>query len=152
MTSQAKSAAGTNTHFSHEETTRAPPSAIWRLWMDLSTWPDWDPETEYARADGPLAPGLSGAIKGRGAPESRFVVTRLDPGQSYEFSTELPLGGRLIIFRQLVSDGALTRFKHDVRFEGFGGWLFSPFFGPKYREALPGVLERIKRRAEEVQP
>jgi hypothetical protein len=152
VTKTAQIAEGTNAHFFHEVTTTGAPERVWALWTDLSTWPQWDPETEYARAEGPFVAGLEGTLKGKGAPESRFRVTRLEAGSAYEFSTELPLGGRLVILRELVSESGLTRFKHDVRFEGFGGWLFAPFFGPKYRTALPGVLERIRLSVEAQSP
>lgn len=137
-----------NSHFSHTTSTTAPPAAVWRLWTDLSTWPQWDPETERASLDGPLQLGATGTLKGKGAPASRFDITRFEPQVRYEFSTVLPFGGRLVILRELSTEAGLTHFSHDVRFEGFGGWLLAPFFGPRYRAALPGVLENLKTLAE----
>lgn len=137
-----------NSHFSHTSSTTAPPAAVWRLWTDFSTWPQWDPETERASLDGPLQLGATGTLKGKGAPESRLDITRFEPQVRYEFSTVLPFGGRLVILRELSSEQGRTQFTHDVRFEGFGGWLLAPFFGPRYRAALPGVLENIKTLAE----
>lgn len=141
-------AAGNNAHFFHQESTNRPPEAIWRLWVEPATWPQWDPETERVELDGSFSEGATGRIKGVGAPEARFEITRFEAGRRYEFSTVLPLGGRLVILRELEVGDGVTRFKHDVRFEGFGGWLLAPIFGPKYRAALPVVLERIKALAE----
>ena len=140
-------APGTSSHFRFTlETDR--PREIWRLWTDASTWPRWDAETEYARLDSVWSKGARGVVKGRGAPEAVFEVTRFDEGERYEISTKLPLGGRLVILREIDRSGELATFTHDVRFEGFGGWVLAPFFGPRYRAALPKVLFELKAAAE----
>lgn len=143
---------GTNTHFSHVSVARAQPEAVWRLWTEVDTWPRWDTELESARLDGPFVVGAKGALKGKGAPEASFEVVAFEPLVRNQISTALPLGGQLVIERTLERDGQTTRFTHDVRFRGFGGWLLSPFFGPRYREALPEVMARIVKLAEGPQP
>ena len=140
-------APGSSSHF-HFARETARPSEIWRLWTDLSTWPRWDAETEYARLDGVWRRGARGVVKGRGAPEAVFEVTRFDEGERYEITTKLPLGGRLVILRELDRHAEPATFRHDVRFEGFGGWILAPFFGPRYRAALPKVLFELEAVAE----
>ena len=141
-------AEGTNSHFRHTLEVSAPPEAVWRLWTTVDTWPQWDTELEVATLAGAFGAGAKGVLKGKGAPEAAFEISGFEPPTAYQFTTGLPLGGTLIIDRRLEPTASGTRFTHDVRFEGFGGWLFAPFFGPKYREALPVVMRRIAELAE----
>ena len=145
-------AEGTNTRFSHVAVAKAQPEAVWRLWTHVDTWPRWDTELESARLDGAFLVGAKGALKGKGAPEASFEVVAFEPLVRNQISTALPLGGRLVIERRLEQGTDGTRFTHEVRFTGFGGWLLSPFFGPRYREALPKVMARIVALAEGAQP
>lgn len=148
MNSTLPKAEGTNAHFQHEVVTSAPAAEVWRLWSDVSTWPSWDTELESARLDATFASGVTGVLKGKGAPESAFTIAEVVDGQRHVVITKLPLGGELIIERSLVSSEQGTRFRHDVRFEGFGGRLLSAFLGKGYREALPGAMERLRALAE----
>lgn len=148
MNSTLPIAEGTNAHFQYEVTTSAPTTAVWRLWSDVSTWPSWDTELETARLDGAFASGVTGVLKGKGAPESAFSIADVVDGQRYAVVTKLPLGGTLVIERFFVSTEGGTRFRHEVRFEGFGGRLLSAFLGRGYREALPGAMERLRALAE----
>jgi uncharacterized protein YndB with AHSA1/START domain len=141
-------ATGTNADFSHTVQTKARPEAVWRLWTEVSTWPSWDSELESVRLEVPFGAGASGMLKGKGAPESAFVIDDVVPGASYRFSTKLPFGGALVIDRTLTPLPEGTRFEHHVRFQGFGGWLLSGFLGGGYRKALPGVMEKIRVLAE----
>lgn len=148
MNSTLPIAEGTNAHFQYEVTTSAPQADVWRLWSDVSTWPSWDTELESARLDGVFASGVTGVLKGKGAPESAFSIADVVDGQRYAVVTKLPLGGTLVIERSFVATEQGTRFRHEVRFEGFGGRLLSAFLGRGYREALPGVMERLRALAE----
>ncbi len=50
--------------FEHSQTvtTTAPPSAVWALWSDPSTWPSWDPSVVAVALDGPFAEGTTGTM------------------------------------------------------------------------------------------
>lgn len=141
-------AEGTRSDFRHEVETRASPEAVWRVWTDVAGWPAWDTELESARLSGAFDTGATGVLKGRGNPESGFTLEAVEAGRSYRFVTQLPLGGRLVIDRTLTPLERGTRFRHHVRFEGFGGAVLSLFLGGRYRAALPGVMARIGALAE----
>jgi uncharacterized protein YndB with AHSA1/START domain len=147
-TSPPAQATGSRSAFVHDLETRASPEAVWRVWTEVAAWPSWDTELESARLDGSFLAGARGILKGKGSPEAKFVIDAVETGRRYRFVTLLPLGGRLVIERTLTPLERGTRFRHDVRFEGFGGAVLSLFLGHGYRAALPGVMERIKVLAE----
>src|SRR5204863_1784635 len=41
----------------HSVETGATPEAIWRLWADVSRWPEWNGDIERIELDGPFAAG-----------------------------------------------------------------------------------------------
>jgi uncharacterized protein YndB with AHSA1/START domain len=145
---QTGQAEGTKSAFHYSVETSARPETLWRLWTDVANWPAWDTELESARLEGAFQAGARGALKGKGNPRSTFVIESVESERSYRFVTALPFGGRLLIERRLTPLTQGTRFRHDVRFEGFGGAVLSLLFGGRYRAALPVVMERIKSMAE----
>lgn len=136
--------------FAHTVTTNAPAETIWRIWTDVTNWPEWDVALEWARLDGPFALNTGGRLKSKGSPESPFTITQLDAGRSYTFSTHLPLA-QLHIRRELTPGAHTTDFTHTVAFTGPLGWLFGRILGTQFRTTLPEAMERIRAHAEQAE-
>jgi len=148
-TPRATSTRGDAHHFDCTILTRAPAEAIWRLWLDVEAWPRWDDQLEWARLDEDRAEvrvGVTGLLKSRGSAAARFEIVRVDE-TGYAFTTRLP-AGTLRVTRELARAEAGWRVSHDVRFEGVGGWCLGWILGPRFRRALPGVLESLVTLAE----
>ncbi len=137
-------AAGSNRHFTHTVRTEAPAEAIWRLWTDPATWPAWDTELESARLDGDIGLGAEGVLVSGGR-ETRFAISLWEPKRRYAFTTRFPLGS-LVVTRTLDTTHG-TRFTHDVRFRGVGGAVLAPILGPRFRRALPEVMQTLEALA-----
>ncbi|MFK7928110.1 MAG: SRPBCC family protein [Myxococcota bacterium] len=146
MTPNEPLAEGTHRHFAHTLTTTAALEAIWELWTDVQTWPSWDKEVESAHLDGPIALGQTGRLSSEGR-ETRIEISTWNPVKSYCFTTRLPLGS-LVITRTLRTGEGLTRLTHDVELRGLGGRLLAPLLGPRFRAALPVVMQRWVELAE----
>jgi hypothetical protein len=140
---------GTASHFRHQLTTQASPSAVWKIWTAVNAWPQWDSALESAALDGTFALGATGVLKAKGSPKAHFSIEAFEEGKSYRLCTKLPLGSKLLIDRVLSRTSDCTVFQHVVRFEGASGWVLSRFLGPGYRRALPVVMANIKRLAED---
>ena len=79
---------------------------------------------------------------------SRFVITELAPGESYAFTTRLPLC-ELKISRYLTrKDGGGACFTHEVSFVGPLSFVFGNLLGRRYREVLPVVMKNLRRIVE----
>jgi hypothetical protein len=137
--------------FSHTVMTSAPPRRIWELWTNVEGWPEWDTELERARLDGPFAEGTAGEIKPRSGPASRFTLRDVGIGAGYAFHVALPLA-TLTVNRRMRTPPEGTEFTHEVSFTGPLGWLFGFLFGGRYRLVLPGVMDRLRARAEAAAP
>ena len=137
-----------NARFGQTLETSASPEMIWTIWTNVQAWPTWDTELEYAKLEGPFVLGAKGKLKAKGNQEAEFVITALEPGRSYTFSTILPMNSSLNVQRSLEQTGTQTSFTHLVTFEGPLAAPISNQLGPVYRAALPMVMERIRVLAE----
>ena len=135
--------------FHHTVVTVAAPADVWAVWTDVVRWPTWDTELESAsiEADG-LALGAGGTLKPRRGPASAFIVTEFEDDRGYAFATRLPWG-KLVVRRRLNEHcGGGTAFTHEVSFVGPLSFLFGVLLGRRFRAALPGVMENVRRIAE----
>ncbi|MGR3436319.1 MAG: SRPBCC family protein [Shimia sp.] len=144
-------AEGTNRSFRHVRTTNAAVAAIWSAWMDVPNWKAWDVGLRDARADAPLRLGARGTITDRSGRVVPFEVVRFEEGRSYDIANPLPLGGRLVVERTITATDP-TAFRHDVRFEGFGGALLAPILGRQFRAMLPQAMDRLAALVEAAAP
>src|SRR3712207_9215712 len=78
-------------NFDHTVETAAPPEKIWAAWTDVKRWPQWDTELASASLDGGFAVGAKDKPKPKRGPASDFTISELTPGESYAFTTRLPL-------------------------------------------------------------
>ena len=68
--------------------------AIWALYEDISSWPEWDAQAEWVTRDGPLATGTTGAMKFKGQEPLDYRLAKVEPGR--EFVDETPVGELLV--------------------------------------------------------
>lgn len=145
--SQGPTAEGTDADFRHVESTAAAPEAVWALWTDVSSWPEWDTELEAATLDGPMQLGATGTLVPKRGFKSKFEITVWEPPMAYAFTTKLP-GGSLTVHRRFLDTGEQTTFEHHVTFEGKSGARWAKRLGPTFRRQLPPVMVGLARLAE----
>ena len=138
---------GSRRSFWRSEATTAAPGAIWDLWTEVDTWPQWDTELRRATLDGPMRLGARGQLQPSRGPASRFVISLWEPGRRVRITTELPCAS-LVLTRTLEPAGAGCVFTHEVEFTGALGWGFAALLGGRFRAALPGVMRRVRQLAE----
>jgi Polyketide cyclase / dehydrase and lipid transport len=134
-----------------DATIQANPAAVWRVWTDLSRFPEWDSREEEARLDGPFAVGTGGYSKQRGNPGGPFTLVAVEEGRLWAVEAPLP-GGRLLIEHWIdpLADGGVRVGK---RYRVFGPMVavFRLVFAARIRRSAPesfAALEREARRGE----
>ena len=132
--------------FRHSTPTHALPESVWAVWTDVANWPQWDMELVYASLTGPCERGTRGRLKPRGAPASSFVLSEVTPGQSYTFTTALPLGELHV--RRYLTQGETLTFTHEVDFTGPSAPVFRALLDARYRKALPDAMQKLRALAE----
>lgn len=148
MTSSLQSQIQTDRHFWHSLETNASAEKIWNIWTDVAHWKTWDTGLKDASLTGNFELNARGIIISLEDRKSKFTVVEYIEGKSYTFKTRLPLGS-LYVKRYLETGEGVTRFTHEVWFEGLIKGIFAKAFGADFRDKLPGVLENIKNIAEQ---
>jgi hypothetical protein len=134
----------------HEHTleTSAAPEAVWGIWSQPETWPEWNPDVTAISLKGPLAAGAQGSMTTtRGGPHD-VVIESVEPGRSFWLvSTGLP--GHKLAFRcQVLPSGAGSRISQGVEIRGPLAGLFSAMMGKKIAQSFEPLLRGLKQRAE----
>jgi uncharacterized protein YndB with AHSA1/START domain len=134
--------------FNYTVEATAPPEKIWGAWTDVERWPEWDTELASAALDGSFALGAEGRLKPKRGPASDFTISESTPGESHTFTTRLPLCELKVSRRLTRNDGNGVLFTHEVSFVGPLSFVFGNLLGRRYREALPMVMENLRKIAE----
>src|SRR5207244_10007625 len=66
--------------------TKASPEAVWRIWSDTSTWPQWNLDVQAMALNGPFAAGTTGTMKTKQGTR-QIQLTDVVPGKSFRLET-----------------------------------------------------------------
>jgi hypothetical protein len=128
--------------------TNAAPADVWRIWSDVNRWPEWNPDMNESRLDGPLKMGATGMINTKSGGKHDVVVTHYEDGKSFELeSTALPRT-KMAIRATVTPNGSGSRITQGFEPRG----LLAPIVGPMMSETIlktfSSVLEGLKLKAE----
>ncbi len=124
-------------------TTTAAPEAVWSLWSDLSTWPDWDPAVDSVDIEGGLVEGARGTMTLGGGIQAPVTLEVVEAGHRY--LDRLDLGELTIRIDHVVEptdQGA--RITVSTVIDGPG----ADEVGPMVTHDAPVALARLVDRAE----
>jgi uncharacterized protein YndB with AHSA1/START domain len=129
----------------------ASPERVFALWADVAHWHTWDPDTQWARIDGPFAPGTRGKIKSKQPLAAAMLLTSVQPGLAFTarvsaLATHMDFEHHI----ERISDERV-RVVHTARFSGWLAGLFMKQIGKPLASGLPITLRQLKALAE-VQP
>jgi uncharacterized protein YndB with AHSA1/START domain len=122
----------------------AEPAEVWKVWTDVSRWPEWDVSKEIAQLDGPFQPGTSGWAKQRGNLGGAFTITRVDEGRLWVTECPMPMGK--VVFEHLLesADGGRVRLVKRVEVHGAFGSLLR-LIAPRMRREITESLGNLER-------
>ena len=124
----------------------APRDAVWKVWSDMTSYPEWDPRELELRLDGPFAAGTAGYSKQKGNPGGVFRVVEVDAPSGWKNVSPLP-GGELLISHRLEKLGDLcTKLTKTYRVTGPLELLFRIWFAPALRRAQPASFAALATR------
>jgi hypothetical protein len=137
--------------FEHSEQGKASASALWALYSDVRTWPEWDKGIEWIRLEGQFREGTAGTIKPVGQDQLPFRLTNVTVNGGFSDETEVPGAGVTIGFKHTIeSVGAgRCRITHHVSIFGPGADSLAPEIGPEMAKGIPETMQSLLRMAQE---
>jgi uncharacterized protein YndB with AHSA1/START domain len=128
--------------------TRAPADKVWRVWSDVNSWPQWNPDMKASRLDGAMKLGMTGNIDIRSGGKHDVVVTQYEEGRSFELeSTALP-GTKMAIRATVTPAGSGSRITQGFEPRGLLAPIVGPMMGGAILKTFNSVLSGLKQKVE----
>jgi hypothetical protein len=130
--------------------TKAASADVWRVWSDVNTWPDWNPDMKESRLDGPLQLGTTGTINTNSGGKHHVIVTHFEDGKSFELESTAMPGTKMAIRATVTPIDGGTRIAQAFEARG----LLAPIVGPMmggmilktFSKVLAGLAEKVESR------
>jgi hypothetical protein len=127
---------------------KATPAEIWRIWSDVNTWPEWNPDMKESRLDGPLEVGTRGMINTRSGGKHDVVVTQFEDGRSFELESTAMPGTRMAIRATVTPAATGTRISQGFEARGLLAPIVGPMMGGTILKTFNSVLQSLAKKAE----
>jgi hypothetical protein len=131
----------------HGTETTASPKTIWRIWSEVSLWPEWNGDLERAELAGPFAAGGKiTMVPHEGDPIELRIAEAAEPST---FVDQAEFGG--VVVRTIHRVEALddrNRVVYALEITGPEADTLGPEIGPDVTADFPDVLAALVQRAE----
>jgi uncharacterized protein YndB with AHSA1/START domain len=129
--------------------TSASPVAIWRLWSDVRSWPEWNGDIEHIEISGPFAEGSTISMTPVGQDPVELRITEaVEPSR---FVDEADLGDVVVRTIHLIDavSGGRNRVTYRMEISGPAADRLGPEIGPEisgdFRQVLAALVEYAQR-------
>lgn len=123
--------------------------AVWALYEDVATWPEWDTEAEWVTRDGPFETGTTGEMKFKGQAPLRYRLAEVVPGRA--FVDETPVGDLVVQVSHLLEPlGAeRVRITYDARIDGPEDQAneIGPMITSDFPDTVASLVDLAKKRS-----
>src|SRR5215467_12468184 len=128
--------------------TSAPADNVWKVWSDVNSWPQWNPDMKASHLDGPMKLGMTGNIDTRSGGKHDVVVTHYEDGRSFELeSTALP-GTKMGIRATIAPNGSGSRITQGFEPRGLLAPIVGPMMGGAILKTFNSELNGLKQKVE----
>jgi hypothetical protein len=118
------------------------------VWSDVDHWPEWNPDMNESRLNGPLKLGATGMINTKSGGKHDVVVTYYEEGRSFELeSTALP-ATKMAIRATVAPSVTGTRMTQAFEPRGLLAPIVGPMMGGPILKTFNSVLAGLKQKVE----
>jgi hypothetical protein len=133
----------------HSIETTASPEAIWRLWSDVATWPEWNEDIEKIEISGPFAVGSTIAMTPIGQDTVELRIAEASEPHLFIDEAEFPDVVVRTVHRIDPVSGDRSKVIYRMEISGPAAGTVGPELGPQissdFPETLSGLVERAER-------
>jgi Polyketide cyclase / dehydrase and lipid transport len=131
--------------------TSASPEQVWRVWSDMSTWGEWNPNVSTMDWQGGFASGTTGVMNTRAGQHHKMELVDVSPGRSFALLTSAVPGTRFRFNCRIEAAGAAgakTKVSQTVEVGGPLGPVMGGMLGPQVSNDVGTLLANLARKAE----
>ena len=138
----------TNTfRYTHSIEAGVSAEAIWALYEDVTTWPEWDADAEVITRDGPFETGTTGTMTFRGQEPLSYRLANVDPLR--EFVDETPVGDIVVRVSHRLEEIDPGRLRITYTAELEGPEEQTKVIGPAITSDFPATMASLVSRAQQ---
>jgi hypothetical protein len=129
--------------------TTASPERVWKVWSDMSTWGDWNPNVSTMEWTGGFVQGSQGIMNTKAGQHHKMTLAEVQPGRFFALETVVvPL--TRFRFNCRVEPGAAgkTRISQMVEVKGLLGAVVQGMMGPQVSKEFGTLLANLAQKAE----
>jgi Polyketide cyclase / dehydrase and lipid transport len=127
----------------------APADKVWRIWSDMSTWGDWNPNVSTMEWHGGFAGGTTGIMNTRAGQHHKMKLLDVVPGRSFALETSVVPGTTFRFNCRIEPAGGKTKISQFVEVKGPLGPLLGGMLGPQVSKEFGTLLGNLAKRAED---
>ncbi len=128
--------------------TTASAQAVWKIWSDTSTWPEWNPDVKSMTLNGPFAVGTTGTMVTKQGTRA-IQLTEVVPARSFRLETTvIPLTRFTFECKVSAGPGGKTTVSQAILVGGPLGGVVGGMMGRQIADTFPALLQGLARKAE----
>lgn len=128
--------------------TNAPPDKVWRIWSDMSTWGQWNPNVTSMDWQGGFANGTTGVMNTPAGQHHKMQLVDVNPGRSFALETRVVPGTMFRFNCRIEPQGAGSRISQAVEVKGPLGPILGGMLGPQVSKEFGTLLKNLAAKAE----
>lgn len=128
--------------------TTASPERVWKIWSDMSTWGDWNPNVSTMDWEGGFTQGSHGVMNTRAGQHHKMTLADVQPGRFFALETSVVPGTRFRFNCRVEPSGGKTKISQMVEVKGPLGPLVQGMMGPQVSKEFGTLLANLAKRAE----
>jgi len=128
--------------------TTASPDKVWKIWSDMSTWGDWNPNVSTMDWQGGFASGTTGVMNTRAGQHHKMDLVDVQPGKSFALLTSVVPGTSFRFNCRIEQSGGKTMVGQWVEVGGPLGPVMGGMLGPQVSKEFGTLLTNLAHKAE----
>jgi len=128
--------------------TTASPDRVWRVWSDMSTWGDWNPNVSTMDWQGGFVSGSSGLMNTKAGQHHKMQLVDVQAGRGFALLTKVVPGTQFRFNCRIEPAGSKTKISQMVEVGGPLGPVMGGMLGPQVSKEFGTLLGNLARKAE----
>jgi len=128
--------------------TTASAEKVWRIWSDMSTWGEWNPNVTTMDWQGGFESGTTGVMNTPSGQHHKMQLADVVPGRSFALLTSVVPGTRFRFNCRVEPADGKTKVSQTVEVGGPLGPVMGGMLGPQVSKEFGTLLQNLARKAE----
>jgi hypothetical protein len=128
--------------------TNASLDKVWRIWSDMSTWGEWNPNVSSMDWHGGFVEGTTGVMNTRSGMHHKMQLVEISPGRSFALETGVVPGTRFRFNCRVEPEGSKTKVSQTIEVRGPLGPIMGGILGPQVAKDFGTLLSSLAKKAE----